>query len=83
VGLKAAVVTTAVLFATLHIPEYWHAWYHLLMILLVGVVFSIARGSSGSLTPSIFLHIGYNSFIMVGVFVSTQHFHTFSAVLPR
>ena len=79
VGLKTAVVISAVLFASLHIPEYWHAWYHLLMILIVGFVFSIARGSSGSLTPSIFLHIGYNALIMVGVFASTQHFHTFSA----
>jgi len=73
-GSRFAVVTTAVLFAGLHAPEYWHAWNHLLMILVVGMVFSLARGTSGSLTPSIILHIGYNSLIMTGLFVSTQHF---------
>jgi len=75
VGLRFAVVTTALLFAGLHIPEYWHAWNHLFMILLVGMVFSLARGTTGSLVPSVILHIGYNSFIIVGLFFSTQHFH--------
>jgi membrane protease YdiL (CAAX protease family) len=78
-GWRFAVVTTAFLFAGLHAPEYWHAWHHLLMILVVGMVFSLARGTTGSLAPSIILHLGYNSLIMTGLFVSTQHFHTVSA----
>jgi len=73
-GWRFAVVTTAVLFAGLHAPEYWHAWNHLIMILVVGLVFSLARGATGSLAPSIILHLGYNSLIMTGLFVSTQHF---------
>jgi hypothetical protein len=83
VGLRFAVVTTAVLFAGLHIPEYWHAWNHLFMILVVGVVFSLARGATGSLTPSILLHIGYNFLIMAGLFFSTQHFHAVSGFGAR
>jgi membrane protease YdiL (CAAX protease family) len=75
VGLRFAVLTTAVLFAGLHVPEYWHAWNHLLIILAVGMVFSLARSLSGALTASIFLHIGYNALIMTGLFFSTQHFH--------
>jgi membrane protease YdiL (CAAX protease family) len=73
-GLRAAVAATAVLFAGLHIPEYWHAWNHLLMILVVGLVFSLARGATGGLAPSIILHVGYNSIIMGGLFLSTEHF---------
>jgi len=76
VGINLAVVVTALLFAGLHIPEYWHAWNHMLMILLVGLVFSLARGLTGSLTPSIVLHVGYNALMMVGLFFSTQHFRT-------
>ncbi len=78
VGLRFAVVTTAVLFAGLHVPEYWNAWNHLAMILVVGLVFSLARGSTGSLTPSVILHIGYNFLIMTGLFLSTQHFRVVS-----
>jgi hypothetical protein len=73
-GLRFAVVATAILFAGLHVPEYWHAWNHLFMILVVGMVFSMARGTTGSIAPSIMLHIGYNSLIMTGFFFSTQHF---------
>ncbi len=77
-GMRLAVVTTAVLFAGLHVPEYWHAWNHLFMILVVGMVFSLARGMTGSIAPSIMLHIGYNFLIMAGLFFSTQHFRTAS-----
>jgi membrane protease YdiL (CAAX protease family) len=81
IGLRTAVVSTAILFAGLHIPEYWHAWHHMVMILVVGIVFSLARGKTGSLAPSIILHIGYNSLIITGLFFSTQHFHTVSGIL--
>jgi len=73
-GMRFAVAITAVLFAGLHVQEYWPAWHHMLMILVVGLVFSLARGMTGSLAPSIILHIGFNAFIMTGLFFSTQHF---------
>jgi len=76
VGLRFAVLATAALFAGLHVPEYWHAWNHMLMILAVGMVFSLARGITGSLAPSVMLHIGYNSLMITALFFSTQHFRT-------
>lgn len=63
-GLRFAVVSTAILFAALHVPEYWGAWHHVMMILLVGVVFSLARGLTGSLAPSVILHLAYNATLM-------------------
>jgi hypothetical protein len=76
VGWRFAVVTTAVLFAGLHVPEYWQAWHHLFMILVVGMVFSLARGRTGNLAPSIILHVGYNSLIITSLYFSTGHFRT-------
>ncbi|MBZ5562849.1 MAG: CPBP family intramembrane metalloprotease [Acidobacteriia bacterium] len=73
-GLRFAVLATAVLFAGLHVPEYWRAWNHVLMILVVGVAFSLARGITGSLAPSVILHMGYNASMMMGLFFSTQQF---------
>jgi membrane protease YdiL (CAAX protease family) len=81
VGVKTAVVATAFLFASLHAPEYWHAWNHLIMIALVGLVFSLVRAFTGNLAASTIMHVGYNSLIMMGVFFSTKHFHSFSAIL--
>lgn len=82
-GLTFAIAGTATLFAALHIQEYWHAWNHLLMIFVVGAVFSVARGKSGSLTPSVFLHVGYNACMMGSLFISTQHFHTLNLIFAR
>ena len=74
VGLRFAIMMTAILFGGLHVPEYWGAWNHMLLIFFVGLVFSLARGMSGSLAPSVFLHVGYNASMMIALFISTQHF---------
>jgi CAAX protease family protein len=74
-GLSFAIVSTAILFAGLHIPEYWGAWNHVIMILVVGLTFSIVRGLTGSLTPSFVLHLAYNGTLMLLLFLQTQQFH--------
>lgn len=74
-GLTFAVVSTAILFAGLHIPEYWGAWNHVIMILLVGLTFSVVRGLTGSVTPSFILHLAYNGTLMLVLFFHSQHFH--------
>ena len=81
VGLRFAILTTAILFGGLHVPEYWGAWNHMLLIFFVGLVFSLARGRSGSLAPSVFLHVGYNGSMMFALFVSTHHFRNMTALL--
>jgi len=83
VGLRFAVVSTALLFAGLHVPEYWGAWHHAALILLVGVVFSMARGLTGSLAPSVILHFAYNTTLMTGLFIGSQHFREIQGVLTH
>jgi hypothetical protein len=80
VGLRFAILITAILFGGLHVPEYWGAWNHAFLIFLVGLVFSLARGMSGSLAPSVFLHAGYNASMMLGLFLSTEHFRHLNAL---
>lgn len=74
-GLTFAIAATAILFAGLHIPEYWGAWNNVVMILIVGFTFSIVRGLTGSVTPSFVLHLAYNGTLMLLLFLQTQHFH--------
>ena len=78
-GLRWAVVVTALLFAALHYPEYEGAWTHLGMILIVGVVFSLARAITGSLAPSFLLHTAYNGTFMLALFLGTHHFKSLQA----
>jgi membrane protease YdiL (CAAX protease family) len=81
VGVRFAVAGTAILFAGLHVPEYWGAWNHVLLILLVGVAFSLARGLTGSLTPSVVLHVAYNAGLMVAFFFETNQFRALGGCL--
>jgi len=82
-GLWLATVATAVLFAALHVPEYWGAWNHVLLILVVGVVFSLARAVTGSLAPSVILHLAYNLFLVIALFLEPQPTHPVHALLVR
>jgi len=83
VGLWFAIIATALLFAAFHISEYSGAWNHVLVVSLAGLVFSLARGLTGSLTPSIFLHFGYNAAVMAALYSGTQHFHSLTFIASR
>jgi hypothetical protein len=83
VGDRFAVLGTAALFAALHVPEYWGAWNHVLLILIVGLVFSAARGAAGSLAPSVILHVAYNASLMTALFIQTRHFRDVQAILTQ
>ncbi len=83
VGIRFAVLATALLFAGLHVPEYWGAWHHILMITLVGLAFSVARGLSGSLATSYILHLAYNSALIVILFIETDHFRMVPTLILR
>lgn len=76
VGPRFAILGTALLFASLHVPEYWGAWNHVLLIVFVGLVFSSARGLTRSLAPSVLLHVAYNAALMAGLYAQTQGFRT-------
>lgn len=82
-GLRFAVVSTAVLFTGMHIPEYRGAWNHIFLLLIVGLVFSSARGLTGSLAPSVLLHASYNLCQLVLLFFATDHFRTIQDALRR
>jgi uncharacterized protein len=80
-GVRFAVLSTGVLFGAFHVPEYWGAWTHVLLILLVGLVFSLTRGVTDSLAPSVILHMGYNASLMVLLFFATHHFRAVQAAV--
>ena len=83
VGDRFAVLGTAALFATLHVPEYWGAWHHVFLILVVGLVFSTARGVTGSVATSVILHVAYNASLMTALFIQTKHFRDLQAILAQ
>jgi membrane protease YdiL (CAAX protease family) len=79
-GFGVAVPATAVLFAALHYPEYAGAWTHVFMILVVGLVLSVARASTGSLVPSFLLHTAYNATFIGLLFLGTHGFKSLHGI---
>jgi membrane protease YdiL (CAAX protease family) len=80
-GVRLAVLGSAALFAALHVPEYWGAWNHVMLITLVGLAFSLARGMTGSVTPSYVLHVAYNASLITGLYFQTQGFRNFPGTI--
>lgn len=73
-GTIFALLTTAVLFALIHMPEYWGAWSGLVLIFLVGLVCSTARAVTKSVVPGVILHVAYNGTLMILLFIGSHHF---------
>ncbi|MGH9469676.1 MAG: lysostaphin resistance A-like protein [Terriglobia bacterium] len=82
-GLGFAIGITAVLFAAMHIPEYWGAWDHVFLIFLVGLAFSITRGVTRSLAPSVVMHVTYNACLMIGLLAVSSQFRAVQSLLAR
>ncbi len=69
-GIGGGVVLTGILFGLLHAVQLWGGWGQIALLILVGMVLSRIRASSGSVLPCYFFHLGYNSLIAVGYFSS-------------
>lgn len=77
-GARWAIAATAILFSGLHLPMYWGAWNHVLLIFLVGFTLSLARGWMGSVLPAYLIHLAYNSTVVVILFLETDRFRLLS-----
>lgn len=80
-GVTTAVVTSATLFALSHVPEYWGAWNHVLLVTLVSVAFSLTRARTGSLAPSIIMHTAYNFVLVTILYFETDGFQNLAVTL--
>jgi membrane protease YdiL (CAAX protease family) len=62
-GSNTAVLTTAILFALLHLPQLWGSWAGVVLIFVVGYVLSYVRHRSNSLIPPFIIHTSYNGML--------------------
>ena len=62
-GTAAAVLASGLLFGSIHFPQLWPGYFQMLLLCVVGLVFSLTRAQTGSTTASIVIHFGYNATI--------------------
>jgi membrane protease YdiL (CAAX protease family) len=59
-----AVPVTAILFAGLHLSQLGGNWPAFIVIFIVGYLLTVVRRRTGSVVPSMVMHIAYNSTIL-------------------
>jgi uncharacterized protein len=60
VGMPAAFVVVTLLFAIVHVPQYYPSYSTILLLTLLSVILTLMRAMSGNLLPSIILHTIFN-----------------------
>ena len=69
-GVAAGILITAVMFGSLHAPEYSFAWQYAVAVSLVGAVLGWVRFASNSIIPSTVMHGSYNAVFVIALAVS-------------
>ena len=62
-GPRAAVPLTALLFTAPHLTQLWGSWAAVVVIFVVGYIFTLIRYRTDSVIPSIIMHTAYNAMI--------------------
>ncbi|HKW55747.1 MAG TPA: type II CAAX endopeptidase family protein [Candidatus Acidoferrum sp.] len=73
-GVATGVIVTGVLFGLMHGAQLGWTWGLVFVLMVVGVVFTLARARTGSVFASFLLHLGYNSMIAFVTILGTQGF---------
>lgn len=71
-GKGGAVLTSALLFGSIHFPQLWPGYFQMASICLVGIILSGTRARTGNTTTAILLHLGYNAMLSAGLLLSSD-----------
>ena len=74
IGLPAAVLITAIAFALLHGSQLMFSWGPVLVIFLVGMVLTMVRAKTNSVSAGLLIHVAYNGTLSALMFVATDGF---------
>jgi membrane protease YdiL (CAAX protease family) len=73
-GRTLAVLATSLAFAMVHGEQLGQAWGPLLVLFVVGLVLTITRVVTRSVTPGLLIHMGYNLMLFGVLYIGTDHF---------
>jgi membrane protease YdiL (CAAX protease family) len=73
-GRLLAVLITSGGFALVHSEQLGQAWGPLLVLFVVGLVLTLTRVVTRSVTPGLLVHVGYNLTLFTLLYLGTDHF---------
>lgn len=78
-GVGTGILVTGTLFGLLHASQLWGAWAQIVLLILVGIIFTYARARTRTVVASYLLHVSYNSCLFLGYLVASHGFLHFPA----
>jgi membrane protease YdiL (CAAX protease family) len=78
-GIAPGIVLTGILFGLMHGYQLGWTWGIVVLLIVVGVIFTFARAYAGTVLASFLMHLGYNSMIAASAIIST---HGFTRIPP-
>jgi len=79
-GIVPGIILTGVLFGLMHGYQLGWTWGIVVLLILVGVIFTFTRARTGTVLASFLMHLGYNSMIAASAIISTHGFTRLPAV---
>lgn len=71
-GIAAGIVITGILFGLMHAAQLWGGWGQIILLMIVGVIFTYVRARTGTVWASFLFHLGYNGILFLGFFIFTS-----------
>jgi uncharacterized protein len=71
-GLTAGILVTGTLFGLMHAAQLWPAFAQIGLLIIVGIVLTLARARARTVLASYLMHVSYNAFLFAGFFFSTH-----------
>lgn len=82
-GVTMGIVLTAFGFALVHASQLASAWAPLLVLFLVGLVFTTVRVVTRNVAPGFLMHVGYNFMLFALLYFATDHFRHMERMLQQ
>lgn len=74
-GVGAGIVLTGTLFGLLHAGQLWGGWWQIALLVIVGIIFTIARAATRTVVASYILHATYNALPVIAALLSSVRLH--------
>ena len=75
IGAASSIIVTAGLFALIHQSQLAHAWLPLVWLFIVGLILTMVRARTKSVSLCVLIHMSYNAVVFAFVFLATHAFH--------
>ena len=80
-GVGMGIIFTGTLFGLLHAGQLWGGWWQIALLVVVGIVFTIARAATRTVVASYILHASYNALPVIAALLSSVKLRHFAPLL--